>query len=252
MASRRHFIKSSIWGTTAIAGIPAIISSCISSSSDRVMAGNIGFENTILFQGDSITDSGREKQNELPNNGRSFGNGYAFLAAAKLLNDYPDKQLGIYNRGISGNKVHQLAERWQKDCLDLRPDILSILIGVNDYWHTLNSGYQGSIEIYENDFRVLLENTLKQLPGVSLVICEPFALVGGSAVNESWFPEFDGYRKAARKISEEFSTIFVPFQEVFDKALTLAPATYWAPDGVHPSMAGSQLMAAAWLKAVCG
>src|SRR5690606_9088299 len=96
---------------------------------------------TILFQGDSITDAGRDKENQSPNNNRALGSGYAFLAAAKLLHDHAAQHPVIYNRGISGNKVHQLADRWDADCIALKPDILSILIGVNDYWHTLNGNY---------------------------------------------------------------------------------------------------------------
>ena len=111
----------------------------------------------ILFQGDSITDAGREKNRELPNNIRSFGAGYAFISASEMLRNMADQNLVIYNRGISGNKVYQLAERWQKDCLDLKPNVLSILIGVNDYWHKRNGDYDGTPEIYENDFRELLK-----------------------------------------------------------------------------------------------
>ena len=99
----------------------------------------------VLFQGDSITDAGREKEKQLPNSAWSFGNGYAMLAAANMLNSMPEKELVIYNRGISGNKVYQLAERWDADCLDLKPAVLSILIGVNDYWHTRNGSYNGTV-----------------------------------------------------------------------------------------------------------
>ena len=94
--------------------------------------------NTILFQGDSITDAGRDKKNEIANNQKSFGRGYAWMAASQLLISKPAHAFTIHNRGISGNKVHQLDARWQKDCIDLKPDILSILIGVNDIWHSLN------------------------------------------------------------------------------------------------------------------
>jgi lysophospholipase L1-like esterase len=143
-----------------------------------------------------------------------------------------------------------LADRWQKDCLVLKPDVLSILIGVNDYWHKRNGNYDGTVEIYENDFRALLQRTKKELPGVKLVVCQPFYVLNTSAVDETWVEPMKEYQAVAKKIAKEFDTIWVPFQEVFDEAVKYAPATYWTGDGVHPSMAGAQLMAEAWLRAV--
>jgi lysophospholipase L1-like esterase len=168
-----------------------------------------------------------------------------------LLAEHSEAKPRIFNRGISGNKVYQLAERWDADCIALKPDIVSILIGVNDYWHTLKHGYDGTVEKYEADYRTLLERTRRELPMVTLVICEPFVLRCGE-VNENWLGEFDRYRSAAKKISAKFNTIFVPFQNVFDEAVKKAPPSYWAADGVHPTMAGAYLMAQAWLKAVLG
>ncbi len=250
--SRRHFITRSAVGAAALASIPAIVNNAFGSTSVAGKSKYKIFENgnTVLFQGDSITDAGREKQKELPNNPRSFGLGYAFLAASYLLNELPEKDLIIYNRGISGNKVYQLAERWQKDCLDLKPDILSILIGVNDYWHMRNGQYNGTVEVYENDFRKLLQRTKENLPKVKLVICEPFCLTGASTVDESWVEPLNGYQKAAKKIANEFDALWVPYQSVFDEAVKHAPATYWTGDGVHPAMPGAQLMAEAWLRVV--
>ena len=211
-----------------------------------------GRDKVILFQGDSITDAGwsREKGGQA-NTQAALGNGYAWLAAAQLLVDRPGDGLQVYNRGISGHKVFQLAERWQKDCLDLKPDVLSILIGVNDYWHTLGGKYAGTVEVYERDYRALVERTLKALPHVRLVLCEPFVLRCG-AVSGSWFPEFDRYRAAARRVATTYRTHWVPFQEMFDRALQYAPPAHWAGDGVHPSAAGASLMAHQWLKVVNG
>jgi len=204
----------------------------------------------LLFQGDSITDAGRNKERELPNNPWSFGVGYANHIGSWLLAEMPGKELIIHNRGISGNKVYQLADRWKKDCIDLRPDILSILIGVNDYWHFRNGQYDGTPEIYENDYRELLTRTMEALPDLKLVICQPFILTGTTAVDESWLEPFSAYQNIALKLADEFSAVWVPFQEAFDRALELAPPAYWAGDGVHPSMAGAQLMANTWLEAL--
>jgi len=204
----------------------------------------------VLFQGDSITDAGRDKKRENNvNDKNALGSGYVYSIAAQLLANQASDKLKIYNRGISGNKVFQLADRWDKDCLDLKPDVLSILIGVNDIWHALNGNYDGTVETYEKDYRALLKRTYKALPNLKLIICEPFVLRCG-AVNDKWFPEFNNYRAVARKMSKEFHTLFVPFQSMFDEAVKQASPSHWAGDGVHPSMAGAQLMAQEWLKTV--
>jgi len=121
---------------------------------------------------------------------------------------------------------------------------------VNDYWHFRNGNYDGTPEIYENDFRKLLERTKEALPQIKLVICQPFVLTETTAVDDTWLEPFSAYQKIAAKIAREFDATWVPFQEAFDKALELAPAKYWAQDGVHPSMAGAYLMAEAWLRSL--
>ena len=252
---RRDFLKQT--ALVATAGITA--SSLLSSSGCSAIqsAGAGAFHltetnKTVLFQGDSITDWGRNRGKEnAPNDQQCLGSGYVLLTAGALLDEYSNIKPFIYNRGISGNKVFQLAERWDKDCIELKPSLVSILVGVNDFWHTLNGGYKGTLETYQNDYRALLERTKKALPGVTLVICEPFVLKCGS-VNEKWFPAIDGYREAAKKVSAEFKNIFVPFQSAFDKAVENAPPNYWAADGVHPTVAGTHLMAKTWLKTVFG
>lgn len=250
--NRRNFLRNAAVGTFGLAAIPEILSAAMpfQSKKQKGLLSSLKKGNVILFQGDSITDAGREKEKQLANSSVSFGLGYAFLAASVILNEYASKNLSIYNRGISGNKVYQLADRWQKDCFDLHPNLLSIMIGVNDFWHTLDGKYNGTVIKYEDDFRQLLTLTKKMLPDVELVIGEPFAVLGCSAVTEKWYPDFDAYRETAKKLAAEFDAIFIPYQEVFDTAQKHAPGKYWTNDGVHPSMAGSSLMAEAWLKAV--
>ena len=248
--SRRGFFKHAGLGTAAIAGLPLLANSCAAGSSNKRIEDYFSKGDVILFQGDSITDAGRNKNRELPNNAGSFGGGYALMTASWLLEALAANELTIYNRGISGNKVYQLAERWDKDCINLNPNVLSILIGVNDYWHFRNGNYDGTPEIYENDYRQLLERTRDALPDIKLVICQPFILTDTSAVDESWLEPFSAYQQIARKISDEFGATWVPFQEAFDRAVELAHPTYWANDGVHPSMAGAQLMANTWLEAI--
>jgi len=250
--NRRNFLRNAAVTTAGLAAIPEIVAAAMPSmpGKKKDLLNSLKTGDVILFQGDSITDAGREKVKEQANSPVSFGSGYAFLAASNILNTMSAQQLSIYNRGISGNKVFQLADRWQKDCFDLKPALLSILIGVNDFWHKLNGKYDGTVEKYENDYRQLLVLTKKMLPEIKLVICEPFAVLDGSAVDEKWYPEFDSYRASAKKLAEEFDCLFIPFQSVFDEAQKYAPGRYWTADGVHPSMAGNSLMAEAWLKAV--
>jgi lysophospholipase L1-like esterase len=243
---RRKFLKLAGAGF----GLAGMAAASLTSARAAILhrgGGIVKDGDVVLFQGDSITDAGRSREKETSENNQSgLGNGYAWLAAAELLVDHPKAGLRIYNRGISGNKVFQLAERWDKDCLSLKPDVLSILIGVNDIWHTLTGNYKGTVEIYERDYHALLERTKKALPKVRLVICEPFVLRCG-AVTDSWFPEFDKYRAAAKRVSDHFHATFVPFQAMFDEAVKYAQPDHWAKDGVHPSSSGASLMAHEWL-----
>ena len=246
--SRRSFIKKAAAGAAAVISLPEILSATVPAG--RIKPIKISQDQVVLFQGDSITDSGRNKEDTSFNTARNLGSGYPMLAGAALLNKFEALNLKIYNKGISGNKVYQLAERWDKDCIELKPDVLSILIGVNDIWHKLNGNYDGTIDIYRNDYTALLERTVKSLPNVKLIICEPFAVNGVKAVDDKWYPEFYEYQKAAREIAKQFRATFIPFQNVFDEAQKRAPGSYWTGDGVHPTLAGSQLMAKAWMKAI--
>jgi lysophospholipase L1-like esterase len=204
---------------------------------------------TILFQGDSITDAGRKRDAGEANSPDAMGKGYTWLAASQLLVDMPDAKLRIFNRGISGDKVYQLADRWQADCLDIRPDVLSILVGVNDFAHVFKHGYEGTLEKYEADYHALIKRTKDALPEVRLVIGEPFILNVG-LVDDTWIEPFAAYRAAARRVADEAGAAFVPYQTMFDAAAEIAPTAHWAADGIHPSANGAALMAHWWLKAV--
>lgn len=244
--SRRAVIKGSL-ATGAFWATQGLLSSDVAAAGQPVVE---KIKNaTILFQGDSITDAGRNRRNKGPNNAGAFGRGYPFLLASYLLAKYPKEQLKIFNRGISGNKVPDLDKRWQADCIDIKPDVLSILIGVNDIWHKLNGRYKGTVESYEEGFNALLSRTKEALPKTKLVICEPFVLRCG-AINDKWFPEFTQRKEAAKRVAQKAGAIWVPFQEAFDEGVKSAPPKYWAGDGVHPSMAGHALMAKTWIEAV--
>lgn len=247
-SNRRNFIRNVAITTAASLSIPEIVSAAIAPIKGKKVV--LEKDNVILFQGDSITDWGRDKTKNNPNDSSALGGGYPLLISSKLLKDHPDKNLQLYNKGISGNKVFQLADRWDEDCLNLKPNVLSILVGVNDFWHTLTNGYTGTIETYRNDYKKLLDRTKQALPDVKLIIGEPFAVKGVKAVDEKWYPTFDGFRQAAQDMAKEFDAAFIPYQSIFDKATELAPGNYWTGDGVHPSLAGAELMATAWLEVV--
>lgn len=245
--SRRDFIKKASIGGLITLASPGII---IAEEAGKPKKTSLEKDDVILFQGDSITDFGRKKNNKEANNAFALGPGYAFIAASELLYKHPDKNLKIYNRGISGNKVYQLADRWEDDCLSLKPNVLSILVGVNDFWHTLVNNYKGTIDTYRNDYKNLLDRTRQKLPDVKLIIGEPYAVLGVKVVDQKWYPAFNDYRLAAREIAASFNAVFIPYQDVFDKAQKLAPGSYWTADGVHPTAAGCRLMAEAWLQTV--
>ena len=202
----------------------------------------------VLFQGDSITDAGRDRQVSEPNLARGLGSGYPLLAAAAALAAYPDRALRFYNRGVSGDKVPDLASRWATDTLALAPDVLSILVGVNDFWHKLSKGYTGTVQQYEDQYVALLDQTRRALPRVRVLVLEPFVLRCG-AVDDRWFPEFDERRAAARRVAQHAGASFVPLQAAFDDMVRQGAPQYWAADGVHPTPAGHAVIAEQWRRA---
>ena len=216
------------------------------------LAGTVGWQapqapkpTVVLFQGDSITDCGRDRNSKDANATGALGTGYPLLVAAAALAAHPDRGLKFFNRGISGNKVPDLMQRWRADALDIQPDILSILIGVNDFWHKLDHGYTGSVADYEEQYLTLLDETRRALPKVYLIIFEPFVLRCG-AVTARWFPEFDQRRAVAARVAAHANAAFVPLQTIFDRKVRSSPPEYWAADGVHPTPAGHAVIANEW------
>jgi lysophospholipase L1-like esterase len=199
----------------------------------------------VLFQGDSITDAGRNRKDAAANHGGALGTGYPLLVASGALKEHAAYPLEFYNRGISGNTVPDLQARWAEDALALKPDVLSILIGVNDYWHTLDGSYQGTVEDYERQYAQLLAETKRALPATRILVLEPFVLRTG-AVSDSWFPEFDRRRAVAQRVAKAAEVQFVPLQEMFDEAARTGGPAHWLSDGVHPTPAGHAAIAERW------
>ena len=237
-ATRRQILKG-------IGGIGALGALCTTGLAAEKSAPKLKLKkgSVIVFQGDSITDAGRDQKITEPNHVKALGNSYAAVAAGGLLGAHPELELKIYNRGISGNKIPDLASRWQKDAIDLKPDVLSILVGVNDLWHTFAFGskYKATIKDYENGYRELIERTQREVPGVQIVICEAFSLRDSKD-----FEPLKEFAAVNRKLATEFDLTFVPFQSTFDKATQAAPAKFWLWDGIHPTLPGHALMARTW------
>jgi lysophospholipase L1-like esterase len=195
----------------------------------------------VLFQGDSITDGNRGR-NEDPNH--ILGHGYCFIIAAQYGAHYPERKLAFLNRGISGNKVTDLAARWQKDTLDLKPDVLSILIGINDSGHI-------PLEEYKQVYDKLLLDAKAANPDIYFVLCEPFYLPkNGHKEGDELDQDVKKRQAIVAKLAEKHHAVLVRFQKVFDDACRRAPVQYWVWDAVHPTYSGHQLMAEEWIKAV--
>ena len=203
----------------------------------------------ILFQGDSITDGNRGRnadQNHI------LGHGYAFLIAADLGGHRPDLRLDFVNRGVSGNTVEDLARRWKADMLDLKPDVLSVLIGVNDAGTAWREQKPFAVAAFERTYDRLLTEARAANPSLRIVLCEPFIgptragasnwAVRVAAVNEA--------QQAVRRLAAKFDAPVVKFPALFDQAVQRAPLDYWIWDGVHPTYRGHQLMADEWLRVV--
>ena len=204
----------------------------------------------ILFYGDSITDANRNREKE--NVPAAYGFGYPFLITAALNGRHPLEHEYI-NRGIGGNRIVDLYARVKIDAWNLKPDMISILIGVNDVWHEIMKSNGVDLERFEKVYRMLIEDTKKELPDVKLVIMEPFVL-HGTATDEHYkeFLKVKKYAKVAKKIAKDYKCVFVPLQKDLDEAAAKYGADYCLRDGVHPAMGGAYIIADKWLKTVFG
>lgn len=201
----------------------------------------------ILFQGDSITDGARSR-NDDPNH--VLGHGYAYLIASEIGYELADRQPVFVNRGVSGDRASDLYARWNEDAISIKPDLISILIGVNDAWRTMKSEPSGVTDRFERAYRHLLEETIEVLPRTQIVLCEPFILNTGAPAEkwDEWQKLVSHYQHTVRKLAESYGAVFVPIQEAFNEACSRAEASYWLWDGVHPTAAGHELIARQWLK----
>ena len=200
----------------------------------------------ILFQGDSITDAGRSRENDT-----ALGVGYPRLVEATLGFEEPTKYEFI-NRGVSGNRVVDLYARIKRDIINLNPDVISILIGVNDVWHEFSDQPNGvDTEKYYKIYDMLIEEIKEALPDVKIMILEPFCLKA-SATEGRW-EEFSSDVKAksvkAKAIADKYNLPYIKLQEGFDELAKVREASYWLIDGVHPTAKGHEFIKNEWIKA---
>lgn len=206
----------------------------------------------IVFFGDSITDMGRSREADKSTDIWSYGKGYQMFVAGSLYGENPQKY-EVINRGISGNRVVDLYARIKSDVWNLQPDVLSILIGINDVWHEIDSKNGVELDRFEKVYRMMIEDTKKVLPDLKIVLCEPFVLEGDATVEEGTdryqrFCEVYKYAAVVKKLADEYGLYFLPLQEKFNEAAKKFGARYYLYDGVHPMVAGAKLIADEWVK----
>ena len=204
---------------------------------------------TILFQGDSITDVGRSREDS-----NHVGRGYPHLLKAELYCKNPT-EYKIYNRGISGNRIVDVYARIKSDIINLAPDFMSILIGVNDVWHEFS--YKNGVDTakFEKIYSMLIEEVKEALPNIKILIMEPFVLPASATTGtlEDGSEKYTAFRAdteskaaAAKRVAEKYGLEFLPLQKLFDDAAKKTTPAYWLGDGVHPTEAGHALIAEQW------
>lgn len=201
---------------------------------------------TIVFIGDSITDTGRIRTLD-----ESFGSGYAFLLKAMLSLEHPGVY-SFYNRGLNNDRITDVYARMKKDIINLKPDILSILIGVNDAWRDAHDGDGVDAEKYYKIYSMLIEEVKAILPEIKIIILEPFILRTDFTAPywEELQVEVPKRAQKARDIAEKYHLSFVPLQNKFDELTKICPCEYWLKDGVHPTPAGHEIIKREWIKAL--
>lgn len=197
----------------------------------------------VLFQGDSVTDCNRSRD-ELYN----LGEGYPNIIASIFSGLYPEKNITFLNRGISGNRIRDLKTRWEEDCIALKPDFVSILIGVNDTWRKYDSNDPTSTKEFEATYRYIL-TSIKEKLNSKIIMLEPF-LLPVTEERKAWREDLDPKITVVRDLAREFADIFIPTDGILNQASVYQSPEYWSRDGVHPTTKGHGLIARAWLQSV--
>jgi lysophospholipase L1-like esterase len=256
MIHRRDFLRKGALCTGA-----AALSSQVAAATEEDSAANAnGYSyrrpafkkgSRLLFIGDSITDM-KWGRNEKDRN-HYLGHSYVYLIASRLGVDIPGAQLEFFNRGHSGNRITDLRSRWKKDAIDMKPDLLSVLIGVND--RKVKKGASFDAEKWAENYQHILASSRQANPDLRIVLLDPFVLKTGWWMNKGgeWDAsraQIEQMRGVITKLAKEFSAVQVPTQDVFDKAAGAVGPAHWIWDGVHPLPQGHELIARRWLEDV--
>lgn len=202
----------------------------------------------ILFQGDSITDA---RRTDIGLEG-FFGAGYVLLIKSHL--EFSESAVTVINRGVGGNRITDLYARWKSDCLNLAPDVLTILIGVNDVWREADSQSGVDPKQFESVYRLLLNDTLNVHPKTQIILMGAYLLRGSVPEESEWgfdrfYDEVTKRAEIAEKLAREYQLPYIDLQSEFDRHITASmPASHWSEDGVHPTPAGHELIKRAWLE----
>lgn len=198
----------------------------------------------IVFQGDSITDAGRDKRNY-----HDMGNGYPKYASALVAEAFPHVEFEFINMGIGGNRTCQLFDRLYTDAIAFEPDIISILIGINDIWHRHGAGrIETTDEQVATNYRAILER-LKKQTHAKIVMLSPFLL--DNEEKEAWRPELERLLPIIRSLADEFADVYIPLDKLFEEALKTQPEPkFYSADGVHPNANGAEFIGKHYFDAI--
>lgn len=198
----------------------------------------------ILFQGDSVTDAGRDRSDP-----HDMGNGYPRFASAMIQDSFPDTEFEFVNLGISGNRTEHLVERLEADFMEIQPDIVSILIGVNDVWHHYAFEYvETTDEQFEANYRKVLDN-LKSRTNARILMIQPFLLETVDPAKQVLCEELAHKQAIVKRLADEYADAYLPLDEILHAEDEEEPA-YYAADGVHPTPDGACYIGEAYLGAI--
>ena len=210
----------------------------------------------ILFQGDSLTDCGRDRTGHNPV--QAYGYGYVNIIASKLMCDYPGTV--VYNRAVNGSRIGDTYSRWIEDALNIDCNIMSILSGVNDIGFGIRMNQGADTKKFKFIYELMINEALEKNPGLKLMIGEPFKITNNTpelgrdivADWDVWNGQLTERRAAVRELAEKYGAVFVPFAESFEEALKKAPPEHWSVDCIHATNAGHEIMARTWLRCAEG
>ena len=214
----------------------------------------------VLFIGDSITDGDRSRTGDV---NHALGDTYVRLIAARYGYDHPTDAVEFINRGINGHRITDLAPRWEEDCLKHRPDLLTIFVGVNDAASVVEltvpppprtdgkpSKSLVTLDLFRETYDLILTSTRSELPDTKIILCTPFVLPLDKIGKDwdLWSSEVGRFANVVTELSVKHKSSLISLQPLFDAVVAKAPASFWMPDGVHPSAAGHQLIADEWIR----